>query len=141
MTPNLPLPFPMAVLPAPLVKGNHGDEVTAIGLYAWIGALLCASWLVLFYYLSRHPELLQEDRDQCFFARESTPAWIGCAAYGAAGVLGYWIAPWIRIGDLSSASDMLLTRHGPVQGAGDISSSPALRVGSKTLTLRVSIST
>lgn len=91
------LPFPTAVISNTMRKGNLADEVTAVGLYALVGAMLCASWLAFFFYLSRHPQLLQEDRDSQFFARESTRAWVGVVSYSVAGVLGCLLSPWVGL--------------------------------------------
>jgi uncharacterized membrane protein len=91
------LPFPTAVISNTMRKGNLADEVTAVGLYALVGAVLCFSWLAFFYYLSRHPELLHDDNDQQFFTRESARAWFGVISYVFAGVLGYLLSPWVGL--------------------------------------------
>jgi uncharacterized membrane protein len=43
------LPFPTAVIADAIHAGNAADEQTAVGLYALIGAALCASWLWFFH--------------------------------------------------------------------------------------------
>lgn len=91
------LPFPTAVISNTMRKGNLADEVTAVGLYALIGAVLCASWLAFFNYLSRHPALLHDYHDQQFFARESARAWFGLISYIVAGVFGYLLSPWVAL--------------------------------------------
>ena len=65
------LPFPTAVISSAMRVGNLADEQTAIALYALIGILLCASWVVFFWYLHRHRELTKEHVGESFFARES----------------------------------------------------------------------
>ena len=78
-------------------EGNRSDAQTAVGLYALVGALLCVSWLWFFHYLSRHPELTEEDTEDDFFPRERTRAWVGVAFYIAAGVIGYFVAAWVAL--------------------------------------------
>jgi hypothetical protein len=48
---------------------------------------------VFFRYLSRHPDLLEEELDEGFFSTERTRALVGVALYTAAGVLGCSVAP------------------------------------------------
>jgi uncharacterized membrane protein len=91
------LPFPTAVIADAVQKGNPADVRTAVGLYALIGALLCVSWLAFFHYLSRHPDLVEEDVEKGYFPRERTRALAGIALYVAAGVLGYLVTPPIAL--------------------------------------------
>jgi uncharacterized membrane protein len=72
------LPFSTAVIADAVQKGHPADVRTAVGLYALIGALLCASWLVFFHYLSRHPQLVEED------VSESSSSEDGAVASGVA---------------------------------------------------------
>jgi uncharacterized membrane protein len=91
------LPFATAVMADAVQEGNPDDERTAVGLYAMIGALLCANWWAFFHYLSRHLGLVKEHVDPGFFPGERTRALIGVALYAAAGVLGYVVAPSIAL--------------------------------------------
>lgn len=68
-----------------------------MGLYALIGALLCVSWLAFYHYLSRHPELVEEEVEEKHFSRDRIRALIGAVLYTAAGVLGYLIAPAVAL--------------------------------------------
>jgi uncharacterized membrane protein len=86
------LPFATAVLARAVEHGNRADERTAVGLYALVGALLCASWWTFFHYLSRHPHLTEEDVEETFFPTERTRASVGVVLYAAAGVLGCFVA-------------------------------------------------
>ena len=91
------LPFPTAVMAEAIGGGNLADEQTAVGLYALIGTVLCVSWLLFFHYLSRHPEVLQREDDDVFFANERLRAVVGAALYAIAGVLGYLITPALAL--------------------------------------------
>ena len=87
------VPFPTAVVAAALRAGNATDERTTVGLYALIGVLLCASWLVFYHYLGRHPDLAEAGVHEEYFPRERTRAWIGCTLYAVAGVAGLFAPP------------------------------------------------
>jgi TMEM175 potassium channel family protein len=91
------LPFPTAVMAKAIGAGNLADEQTAVGLYALIGTLLCLSWLLFFHYLSRHPEALQHEDDDRFFASERLRAVVGAGLYAIAGVMGYLVAPGLAL--------------------------------------------
>jgi uncharacterized membrane protein len=91
------LPFPTAVMAEAIGGGNLADEQTAVGLYALIGTLLCVSWLLFFHYLSQHPEVLQHEDDNLFFASERLRAVLGAALYAIAGVLGYLVTPGLAL--------------------------------------------
>jgi uncharacterized membrane protein len=91
------LPFPTVVMAEAIGGGNLADEQTAVGLYALIGTLLCVSWLLFFHYLSRHPEVLQDQDDDLFFASERLRALVGAALYAMAGVLGYVVTPGLAL--------------------------------------------
>lgn len=91
------LPFPTAVISATIREGNLADEQTAVALYALIGALLCASWLAFYHYLSQHPELVEENAEERHFHRDRTKAIFGIVLYTAAGVLGYLTSPLVGL--------------------------------------------
>jgi uncharacterized membrane protein len=71
------LPFPTAVVAGAVGAGDRADEQIAVGLYAVIGTLTCLSWLLIFHYLSRHPEVLRHEDDNAFFATERVRAVVG----------------------------------------------------------------
>ncbi|MEF2979315.1 TMEM175 family protein [Subtercola sp. YIM 133946] len=89
------VPWPTAVIANTARTGNPTDERVAVALYALVGALLCLSWLVFFWYLARHPELTKENVDDRYFARERPRALIGVLLYLAAGTAGLLIDPLI----------------------------------------------
>jgi len=91
------LPFPTAVVADAIGAGNPADERTAVALYAVIGTLTTLSWLLLFHYLSGHPELLKHDDDGPFFASERVRAVFGAAGYIGAGVLGALVSPLLAL--------------------------------------------
>jgi uncharacterized membrane protein len=91
------LPFPTAVLADALQASDPADSRTAVGLYALIGAHLCVTWLGFYHYLSRHPELIEEDVGDDFFPRERTRAWLGVAGYAVAGILGLLGLQWVAL--------------------------------------------
>jgi uncharacterized membrane protein len=91
------LPFPTAVVADAIGGGNLADEQTAVALYALIGTLLGVSWLLFYHYLSRHPEVLQHEDEDAFFASERLRAVVGAVLYAIAGVLGYLVAPGLAL--------------------------------------------
>jgi uncharacterized membrane protein len=91
------LPFPTAVASNAMRVGNLADEQTAIALYALIGMLLCASWVVFFRYLHRHRELTKEHVGENFFARETVRASAGVFLYALAGAAGYLATPTVAL--------------------------------------------
>jgi uncharacterized membrane protein len=91
------LPFPTAVISEVMEAENSQDVRVAVALYALVGVMLCASWVVFFQYLKWHPEFVKEGVGSRFFKGETKRAWAGVALYAAAGVLGYLVAPWIGL--------------------------------------------
>ena len=87
------VPFPTAVISHTMERENPADVRVAVAMYALVGTMLCASWVVFFRHIARHPELLHAEYDKEFFASETTRAWTGVLGYVLAGVLGYSIAP------------------------------------------------
>lgn len=84
------VPWPTAIIAETARTGDLADQRVAVALYAIIGALLCAAWLAFFTYLARHPDLVEDDVDDRYFARERPRALIGVVLYlvaGAAGIL------------------------------------------------------
>ena len=87
------LPFPTAVLSRALVAESLADARTAVGLYALVGMLLYVSWFVFFQYLTRRPQLTDENVEPEFFRKERFRVAIGVVLYPAAGVLGVVATP------------------------------------------------
>ncbi|MGB9378887.1 MAG: TMEM175 family protein [Mycobacteriales bacterium] len=74
------LPFPTAEVAMAMGRGTHGDQVSAIALYAVVAATMGVAWLLTFTYLTRHPELLRRDVPATFFAAERPRAAVGVVA-------------------------------------------------------------
>jgi uncharacterized membrane protein len=91
------IPFPTAVMSATLQESNVADSRAAVALYALIGALMCASWLVFFHYLTSRPHMVEDDVPERFFHAERTRAWVGVALYCVAGVLGTALDPLVAL--------------------------------------------
>jgi uncharacterized membrane protein len=104
------LPFPTAVIAKAMQHGNLADERMAVGLYAMIGSLLCASWLAFFHYLGRHPYLVKEDVHERFFPAEQTRALAGYDSLCSRRPAGAVASPDHCPGDLLHLTD-LLRRH------------------------------
>lgn len=92
------LPFPTAVIAEGMQLGDLADQRTAVVLYASVGTLLCLSWLGLFHYLARHPELVEERLGGGFFRGERRRAAAGLVLYALAGALGVLVSPWLASG-------------------------------------------
>jgi uncharacterized membrane protein len=64
------LPFPTAALASAFRTGTAGDERAALAFYGLIAFAMAATWLLVFTYLDRRPELLHEDVPHGYFRRE-----------------------------------------------------------------------
>jgi uncharacterized membrane protein len=64
------LPFPTAALASTFRTGTAADERVALALYGVIAFAMAATWLLVFTYLDRRPELLHEDVPHGYFRRE-----------------------------------------------------------------------
>jgi uncharacterized membrane protein len=84
------LPFPTAVVGSAFRLADHADESAALTCYAGIGAATATTWLVLFHFLSRSPDLLKDKTHTVFFARERNRAAAGITLYAIAGVCAAW---------------------------------------------------
>jgi uncharacterized membrane protein len=74
------LPFPTAELAFAMGQGTYHDKVSALILYAAISAATAMSWLVVFIYLQRHPQLLRPGVTAEFFRTERLRALAGIVA-------------------------------------------------------------
>jgi uncharacterized membrane protein len=86
------LPFPTAVLSSAFQHGNHGDQVTALILYALVAAAMAATWLLLFHYLATNGRLLARHTSPSFFTLERRRALLGLIGYLIAGLAALWLA-------------------------------------------------
>jgi uncharacterized membrane protein len=74
------LPFPTAELAFAMGQGTRGDKITALVLYAAISAAMALTWLIMFTYLHRHPQLLRPGVTADFFRTERLRAVAGMIA-------------------------------------------------------------
>lgn len=91
------LPFATGVVSKALEKDDPADARTAVVLYAAVGSLLAASWLVLFRYLRHHPRLLTPDTGANFFHREQLRPLLGVVLYAIGGLIGALVSPVIAL--------------------------------------------
>lgn len=71
------LPFPTSELAFAMEQGTHGDQVSALLLYAVISAGMALTWLIMFSYLHGHPQLLRPGVTAAFFRTERLRAVVG----------------------------------------------------------------
>ena len=83
------LPFPTAVVSSSFRVGNSADQAVALVFYSGVAAAAVATWLAIFHYLARHPELLHGADHAQFFAEERRRAWVGLAAYGTSALVAF----------------------------------------------------
>lgn len=74
------LPFPTAQLAFAMGHGTHADKLSALTLYATISSGMGLTWLIIFQYLTRHPELLRPEVPEAFFRGERQRAVFGILA-------------------------------------------------------------
>ena len=83
------LPFPTATLAYALQHGNASDQHAAVTLYGLTAMFMGVTWLLIFTYLSRHPQLLQPDVPAGFFPAERRRAVLGIVSPVVATVIGF----------------------------------------------------
>lgn len=91
------IPFPTGVLAEAFRDGDIIDQRGAVVLYALIGALMSASWLPLFYYLHRNPNLSRHDIRIGMFAKQMQRPMLGTIMYLIAAIVGWFINPILAI--------------------------------------------
>ena len=84
------LPFPTAELAFAMGHGTHGDQESALILYAVVSAAMAVTWLVLYTYLQRHPRLLYPHVPAGFFRAERLRALPGIIAPFVPVLIGLW---------------------------------------------------
>ena len=88
------LAFPTGVVSDALQENATGpDARAAVVLYALVAAAMCGSWLVLYGYLRRRPQLLDEAVEPEYVRHGQLRSALGVAAYVLAGLLGYFATP------------------------------------------------
>jgi uncharacterized membrane protein len=89
------VPFPTAVIASAYRVGTSADQAAAVVSYALVGMGSGVAWLLLFSYISRHPNLIESAADPVFF-RPSAPL-LTLAGYGIAGLVGWLWSPSIAL--------------------------------------------
>lgn len=91
------LPFATGVLATAFQTNNLGDQRSAVVFYAAVAGLMSATWLPVFPYLHRNPQLAFRHipRDE-FRGQYSRPV-VGILAYTLAAALGWFVTPWLAI--------------------------------------------
>jgi uncharacterized membrane protein len=91
------LPFPTAVLAAAFTESDdRTDQRVAVTFYALVAAFMSATWLVLFLYLSRRPDLLEPAPPGWVRTQLSRPL-TGIALYGVSAGITWLTAPVIGL--------------------------------------------
>lgn len=89
------IPFGTSVVSQALKAGSESNTRAAIGLYALIGALLMASYLVFNSWILRNAGLAEQGRSG-FFRKDRRKALLGFVLFLAGGLSGY-LSPWIAL--------------------------------------------
>jgi uncharacterized membrane protein len=87
------IPFPTTVLAGAFAEGAGTDERVAVVLYAIAAALMSATWLGAFGYLSRHPELLRPGTTSSYMRQQLWRPLTGIGLYAISGLVGWFISP------------------------------------------------
>jgi TMEM175 potassium channel family protein len=90
LLPTSVLPFPTAVLGRAFQSGSHTDQQVGVIFYVAVAALMGASWLALFHYLSRNEQLLGRHTPAAFFAHERGRAVFGIVLYMLTALVALW---------------------------------------------------
>jgi uncharacterized membrane protein len=91
------MPFPTGVLAGAFQSGDRADQEVAVVVYALVACLMSAAWLPVFPYLHRHRQLAHGHVPELEFRRQYSRPVVGVACYAAAGVLGWYVSPWLAI--------------------------------------------
>jgi uncharacterized membrane protein len=84
-------PFPTAVIASAYRIGDTADQAAAVVLYAVVGILSGAAWLVFFAYLRGQPALLEADAG--IDASWLQGPLLTIAGFGLAGLIGWFLSP------------------------------------------------
>lgn len=91
------IPFPTGVLATAFQSGNLNDQQSAVVLYAIVAGLMSAAWLPIFPYLHKNRHLAYDDVPDTEFRGQYSRPIVGVAAYVLAGILGWFVNPWLAI--------------------------------------------
>lgn len=87
-----------SALPTSRVEAFSGaDARTAVALYALIAAAMCASWVLLYAYLIRRPDLLADGAEPNYTRHGVWRSVAGIGLYLIAGLLGFFVYPLIAL--------------------------------------------
>jgi len=82
-------PWPASVISAAVQKGDHGDQVAAMVLYAAVGFLVPLAWILLYGYLARTPYLLRDASGVAFARSAARRSLVSVVVFPAAAVLAF----------------------------------------------------
>ena len=82
-------PWPASVISAAVQKGDHGDQVAAMVLYAAVGFLVPLAWILLYGYLARSPHLLRDASGVAFARSAARRSLVSVVVFPAAAVLAF----------------------------------------------------
>ena len=91
------IPFTTATVAAAFAEGDRADERAAVALYALATTPLSVPWLIIFWYLSRHPELRAPGISEGYVRAQIPRPVTGIVLYGLSGVLGWFVDPVLGV--------------------------------------------
>ncbi|MDX3855349.1 TMEM175 family protein [Streptomyces sp. AK02-01A] len=93
------LAFPTGVVAETLRERSlaGSDARVSVALYAAVGAAMCASWVLLYAHLHRHPALLRKDVEPQYVRLGVVRATLGVVVYALAGIVGALVHPVIAL--------------------------------------------
>ena len=89
-------PFPTAVIANAYRIGDGADQAAGVVVYAVVGMLSGASWLLFLAYLRSHPALMEADANIDRYWLEAPVLTI--AGYAVAGLIGWFLSPGAALG-------------------------------------------
>lgn len=92
------LPFATGVLAGAFGHdAPQENRAAAVAVYAVVSCLMAASWIPLFRYLGRHPELLADPDRRAAIAGGAVRPLLGAIGYATAGLLGWFVTPYLGV--------------------------------------------
>ena len=92
------LPFATGVLTGAFGhEAPHENRAAAVVVYAVVSCRMAASWIPLFRYLRRHPELLKDPDRRTAIAGGAVRPVVGTIGYAIAGLLGWFVTPYLGV--------------------------------------------
>ena len=88
------LAFPTGLVSDALQENVSGNDArTAVAVYALVGAVMCASWLLLYTHLRHRPGLLDPAVEPRYVLHGQLRSAAGVGAYALAGIIGALVTP------------------------------------------------